>query len=103
MCQTDGGFGGAGDVGANGAFTVAVRRLCVGMLTHAAASTNMSAHATHVWKKVVMTHTADRAPTSYDYVHKNVASDAFLLSHNSLKSDLTSKHTNFWPQSRFKI
>lgn len=41
---------GTGDVRANGAFTVAARRLSVGMLTLATASTNMPAHATHVWK-----------------------------------------------------
>lgn len=46
---------GADDVGANGAFTVAVHRLSVGMLTLAAASTNMPAHATHVWKEAAKT------------------------------------------------
>lgn len=51
VCQTDGGLRGAGEVGAGGAFTVAARRLSVGMLTHAAASTNMPAHATHLWKQ----------------------------------------------------
>lgn len=57
VCQTDGGLGGAGEVGADGAFTVAVRRLSVGMLTHSAASTNMPAHVTHLWKKAGTTHT----------------------------------------------
>lgn len=47
--------GGAGDVRANGAFTVAAHRRSVGMLTLAAASTNMPAHATHVWKQVITT------------------------------------------------
>lgn len=108
MCQTDGGLGGAGDVGANGAFTVAVHCLSVGMLTHAAASTNMPAHATHVWKKAITTHIrqtelqlrAHCSATSLTtvYIHENVISDAFLVSHNSLKRDLTSKHTNFWSQ-----
>lgn len=56
VCQTDGGLGGAGDVGANGAFTVAVRCLSIGMLTHAAMSTHMPAHVSDVREKAETTH-----------------------------------------------
>lgn len=56
MFQENRDLRGAGEVSAYDVFTVVVCRLFVGMLIHAAVSTNMPAHVTNVWKKATTMH-----------------------------------------------